>query len=87
MTGILARVTWLDVDKFNARQWEVKRKRELADLRIELEDTHRELVDLLSGLPEEHFGSNEVHERIRIDTYEHYEDHGLEIRRWLEENP
>ena len=80
-------VTWPDIDDFNAEQREVKRKSELADLRVELEDTHRELVGLLSGLPEEYFESDEVHERIRIDTYEHYEDHGPEIRRWLEGKP
>lgn len=82
-----ALVTWPDVDEFNARQWEAKRKSDLADLRVELENTHRELVGLLSGLPEEYFESDEVHERIRIDTYEHYADHGPEIRQWLEGKP
>ena len=31
-----ALVSWPDVDEFNAQQWEVKRKSDLTDLRIEL---------------------------------------------------
>ena len=79
-----ALVAWPDVDEFNDQQWKSKRGIELTELRRELEDTHRDLEDFLSDLAEEDFEIPEVQERIRIDTYGHYDDHGPEIRRWLE---
>lgn len=78
-----ALVSWPDVDEFNARQWEAKRNTDLFDLRHEMENTHGHLMEFLSSLPEEEFALEQVQERIQIDTYGHYEDHGPEIRRWL----
>ena len=79
-----ALVAWPDVDEFNDQQWKSKRGIGLTELRRELEDTHHDLEAILSVLAEEDFEIPEVQERIRIDTYGHYNDHGPEIRRWLE---
>ena len=73
-----------DLDGFNARQVEVKRGTGLDQLRLELDDTHSRTVELISDLSEAEFEKSEVSERIRIDTYYHYEDHAGQIRRWLE---
>ena len=73
-----------DLDGFNARQVESKRETCLDQLRLELDDTHSRTFELISGLSEADFERSEVSERIRIDTYYHYEDHAGQIRRWLE---
>ncbi len=73
-----------DLDGFNAREAEHKRGTGLAELRRESDDTHSRVVELLAALGESEFEKSEVSERIRIDTYYHYDDHAGQIRRWLE---
>ena len=73
-----------DLDGFNAREVEGKKGTGLAQLRRELDDTHSRIVELLATLGEAEFLSNEVKERIRIDTYDHYADHAGQILRWLD---
>ncbi len=73
-----------DLDGFNAREVEGKRRTDLAELLRELDDTHSRTVELIAALGEAEFKKSEVSERIRIDTYYHYEDHAGQIRRWLE---
>ena len=77
-------VAWADVDEFNARESERKSATSVAEIYRSLAQTHLELVELLSGLDEADFARNEVETRIRIDTYDHYPDHGDQIARWLE---
>ena len=72
-----------DLDGFNVREAEGKRGTGLAQLCRELDDTHSRIVELLATLGEAEFLSNEVKERIRIDTYYHYADHSGQILRWL----
>ena len=78
-----ALVTWPDVDDFNARETARKRDTSLAELRRQLDETHLQIVELVSGLAEEEFASSEVEARIRIDTYDHYADHTAQILCWL----
>ena len=79
-----ALVTWPDVDDFNARETARKRDTSLAELRRQLDETHLQVVELVSGLAEAEFASSEVEARIRIDTYDHYADHTGQIIRWLD---
>ena len=75
--------TWTDVDGFNAREADRKKDATLAEHYNELEESHRELVELLSRLAEVELGLSEVETRIRVDSYEHYADYKGEILRWL----
>ena len=80
-----ALVTWpADIDGFNAREAARKRGTDLAELHRELAGSHRQIVELISGLAEEEIETREVKARIRIDTYEHYADHAAQVLRWLE---
>ena len=79
-----ALATWPDVDDFNARETARKRDTSLAELRRQLDETHLQIVELVSGLAEAEFASSEVEARIRIDTYDHYVDHTGQIIRWLD---
>ena len=80
-----ALVTWPDdIDGFNAREAARKRATDLAVLRRELAECHRQIVELVSGLAGEELEIREVKARIRIDTYEHYADHTAQVLRWLE---
>ena len=54
---------------------------------MDLETTHEQTVELVSGLTEEVLGVPEVEKRIRIDTFAHYAEHTGNIRRWLGEEP
>ena len=79
-----ALVAWADVDVFNARESKRKSATSVAEMYRALEQTHLELVELLSGLDEVDIARNEVETRIRIDTYDHYPEHRDQIARWLE---
>lgn len=72
-----------DVDAFNERTVRGKRDMSLDDLVGDLEKTHKETVEFVRDLPEGAFEMPEVDWRIRIDTYEHYSEHGEHIRDWL----
>ena len=50
----------------------------------DVDESHLQVVELVSGLAEEEFASSEVEARIRIDTYAHYADHTAQILRWLD---
>ncbi len=76
-------VTWTDVDGLNARESRRKSALSLAQLRGEFEESHAQLIALLSGLPEGDLAREEVEKRIRVDTYAHYAEHTAHIRDWL----
>ena len=80
---VKALVTWTDVDGLNAGESARKRALSLARLRREFEESHSDLIALLSAFPEDKLASKEVESRIRIDTYEHYAEHTGHIRDWL----
>ena len=75
--------TWTNVDGFNASESDRKRALSLAQLRREFEESHSDLIALLSAFPEDKLASKEAEGRIRIDTYEHYAEHTGHIRDWL----
>lgn len=74
------------IDAFNARMTAAKRGFSLADILRRLEDTHRQLIVYLHGVPEEHFTSEtRFRHRLRLDTYSHYPLHTRMIRAWREQ--
>jgi uncharacterized protein (TIGR03083 family) len=79
-------VSYGGIDAFNAQMTASKRGLSLADILRRLEDTHRQLIAYLHGVPEEHFTSEtRFRHRLRLDTYSHYPLHTRMIRAWREQ--
>jgi hypothetical protein len=75
--------TYGGIDAFNARMAERKRDLALSDVRRRLEESHRRLVDLIRGVPEDLLtGETRFRRRLRLDTYGHYLLHADAIRQW-----
>jgi hypothetical protein len=75
------------IDAFNALMTELKRGLSLAEVRAQLEETHRRLVEYLDRAPEDQFETgSRFQRRLRLDTYSHYPIHTKAIRAWREQN-
>jgi uncharacterized protein (TIGR03083 family) len=73
------------IDAFNALMTEQKRGLSLSEVLRQLDETHRQLVDYLQGVPEEQFTrETPFRHRLRLDTYSHYPIHTKAIREWRE---
>jgi uncharacterized protein (TIGR03083 family) len=74
------------IDAFNARMTEQKRGLSLADVRRQLDETHRRLVDFIRSAPEDQLArETRFRRRLRLDTYGHYPKHAEAIREWREQ--
>jgi len=74
------------IDAFNAQMTEQKRDLSLADVRRQLGETHRKLIDFIQGAPEDQFArETRARRRLRLDTYGHYLLHTRAIREWREQ--
>ena len=74
-----------DVDAFNERTTGEKRARPLTDLLDELHKAHEMAVGFVENIDETSFDVAEVERRVRMDLYDHYREHGVQISRWLGE--
>ena len=71
------------IDAFNARMTEQKRNLSLADVRAQVDDTHRRLIAFIQSVPADQFtGESRARRRLRLDTYSHYPIHTTMIRAW-----
>jgi hypothetical protein len=71
------------IDAFNALAQEKKRGLTLGRVRDDLAATHRRLLDYLSGAPESALASGtRFYRRLRLDTFNHYREHGRQIEAW-----
>jgi hypothetical protein len=78
-------VTFGGLDAFNAKRSAEKRRRSLATVLRQLDDTHRRLRALIERLPEAELArETRVRRRIRLETFGHYPEHAAAIRRWRE---
>jgi uncharacterized protein (TIGR03083 family) len=78
-------VTYGGIDTFNARMADQKRGLSPADVRLQLDETHRRLVHYVESMPEEQFTrETRFRRRLRLDTYSHYPEHARAIRAWRE---
>jgi hypothetical protein len=78
-------VTYGGIDAFNAFATERDRVLPLDEVLRRRDGTHRRLVALVGGLPEEQCaGETRVRRRLRLDAYGHYPTHAGAIRRWRE---
>lgn len=73
------------IDAFNALMTEQKRDLSLSEVLRHLEETHRQLIDYIQSVPEEHFTrETRFRRRLRLDTYSHYPLHTRMIHEWRE---
>jgi hypothetical protein len=73
------------IDAFNAHMTAQKRDLALYDVLAQLDETHRQLLDYIRSVPEEHFTrETPFRRRLRLDTYSHYPLHARAIRQWRE---
>ena len=76
-------VTHGGINAFNRIMTEQKQDLALADVRRDLEDTHRLLIRFIESVPEEQLlTETPFRHRLRLDTYSHYPKHAEAIRRW-----
>ena len=76
-------VAYGGIDAFNAQMSELRRDLSLADVRRDADLTHRQLLDLLAGVPDEQFTrETRFRRRLRLDTYGHYPIHTAQIQAW-----
>jgi hypothetical protein len=76
-------VAYGGINAFNRIMSEQKRDLTLTDVREDLEETHRQLLELVESVPEEHFlTETRFRQRLRLDTYRHYPKHAQAIRKW-----
>jgi hypothetical protein len=79
-------VRYGSIDAFNAQMVEEKRGFSLSEVLRRLDDTHRRLIDLIQGAPEDQFiRETRFRHRLRLDTYSHYPKHTEGIWRWREQ--
>jgi len=79
-------VTHGGINAFNRIMTEQKKGLTLAEVRRELEHTHRRLIRFIESVPEEQFRTETpFRHRLRLDTYSHYPKHAEAIRRWRKE--
>jgi hypothetical protein len=80
--------TYGGIDAFNARMTEQKRALSLAEVRTQLDETHRRLVAFIESVPEEQFTTEtRFRHRLRLDTYSHYPIHTRMIQEWRAQQP
>ena len=72
-----------DFNSWNARFVEARKGRAAADILGELEMSHRELLAVVSRLPDEHFGEGKPASGL-VDgvAAAHYREHAEQIRAW-----
>jgi hypothetical protein len=71
------------IDAFNALTTEKKSGLTLDRVGDDLEATHRRLLEYLSGVPETALASGtRFYRRLRLDTFNHYREHGGQIEAW-----
>jgi hypothetical protein len=80
-------VTYGGLDAFNAMMTERKRGLSLDEVRTQMKETHRRLLDYIDTVPEEEYRrETRFRHRLRLDTYSHYPLHTEAIRAWRAAN-
>jgi hypothetical protein len=71
------------IDAFNAQVTQQKKGLSIAEVRDQLNDTHRRLRHFVQGAPDEQFTQEtRFRHRLRLETYSHYTLHAGLIRDW-----
>lgn len=73
------------INAFNAQMAEKKRDLSLAEIRRQMEETHRQVIETIQNAPEEQIRrETPFRRRVKLDTYSHYPEHTKAIREWRE---
>jgi len=75
-------VSYDDFDAWNARFVDAKRGVKVADVRAELEASHRDFVAAAAGLTDEHLAAGAARELFSGVGAAHYREHAGQIREW-----
>lgn len=76
------------INGFNALMTERKRELSLAEVRRQMDETHRRLIDFIEGAPEDQLRTEtRFRHRLRVDTYGHYPKHAQAIAKWRARQP
>lgn len=79
-------VTHGGINVFNRMMTEQKRDLTLTDVRRQLHETHRQLIDFIGSVADEQFRTETAfRHRLRLDTYSHYPKHTEALRRWRQQ--
>jgi len=79
-------VTYGGIDAFNAQTTEQRRALALSDVRSQLVDAHRRLIDFIQRVPDDQLvAESRFRRRLRLDTYGHYPKHAKSIWEWREQ--
>ena len=77
--------TYGGIDAFNAQAMNEWKNVSLAEILSNQEKVHRDLIEFLSRVPEEHFTrETRLRRRLKWDTFGHYLLHAGDIRKWRE---
>jgi hypothetical protein len=75
------------INAFNALMTEAKRELPCKELLRQLDETHKQLVDIIQDAPDDQIATEtRFRRRIRLDTYSHYPVHTLAIQQWRDKN-
>ncbi len=78
-------VSYGGIDSFNAHMIEQRRGQSLAEVKKQLDETHRRLIAFIQSVPADQLGGEtRARRRLRLDTYGHYPLHAAAIRAWRE---
>ena len=72
----------VDWQGINEREAAARGDRSVAEQRAEMERTHAAMVEFVRALSPAQLRTKGVRPRIRVDTYEHYDEHAADVRAW-----
>jgi DinB family protein len=76
-------VTYGGIDAFNAQKTDEKRSLPLAEVRRQMDETHKRLLAFIRSAPSDQFAhETRARRRLRLDAYGHYALHARAIREW-----
>jgi len=76
-------VTYGGIDAFNALMTKKKAHLSLAEVFLQQEQIHRQIVETVERAPQDQLvRETRFRRRLRLDTYNHYPKHADAIRRW-----
>lgn len=74
----------VDWEGINEREAAARVDRSVAEQRAEMDRVHAAMVEFVAALQPKELRTKGVRPRIRVDTYEHYDEHATDIRAWRE---
>lgn len=74
-----------DIEALNREFYEERRTWSWEEVESEFRAAHRNLLDAIQGLPRERLDDPFIRQSIAEETWEHYQEHLPDLRRWHEQ--